>query len=94
MRGQFFKLTLHFSNNSELPITVACTTAELLPELIEKNRVLYERTQAMTNKNQPIALERFSVQGVMPSLHMTEEKYQDELQFCDIVQEGLLNAIV
>ena len=88
IRNQFYKTVLHFENGVKLPITVACKGGEKLPELVEKNRIVYENTQAISSRSPGrVKLTHFTVEGVLPSIQMDEEKYQEELSFCDIVEE-------
>lgn len=87
MRKQLFKTVLHFANGVKLPITVACGDGERLPDLIEKHRTLYERTQGMASKTTLVGLTNFTVDTVHPTIHMTDEQYDEEISFCDIVED-------
>ena len=88
MRNQFYKTTLNFEMGHTLPITIACKGIEKVPELIERNRVVYEKTQAMFMKIKgTLRLESFVVNASLPTIQMDEEKYQEEMSYCDIVED-------
>ena len=81
MRNQFYKVTLAFESNVELAITIACKGAEQVEAMVNANRVIYEKV----NKS---PLVRFFITDSRPTLQMTQEKYEEELMFCDIVEPG------
>lgn len=88
LRNQFYKTTLHFENGVKLPITIACKGPDNIPDMIERNRVVYENTQAVSSRSASrVKLVHFTVDAALPSIQMDEEKYQEELTYCDIVED-------
>jgi hypothetical protein len=90
MRKQIYKANLTFANDTVLPITIACTQPDAIPELIDRHRALYERTQGISARVSTVALTGFSITSALPTLHMTEEQYEEEISFCDIVEDTIL----
>jgi len=79
MRFMIFKTVLVFTDGTELPITVAAKEINELPDLVEKNKPLY-------NKNGQ-TVERFYVTDTFITLGLSQEQYDQEIMFCDIVGE-------
>lgn len=79
MRLMIFKTVLVFTDGTELPITVAAREIIGLPALVEKNKPLY-------NKNGQ-TVERFYVNDTLITLGLSAEEYDQEIMFCDIVEE-------
>jgi hypothetical protein len=74
-----FKTVLVFTDGTELPISVAAREIIDLPALVEKNKPLY-------NKNGQ-TVERFYVNDTLITLGLSGEQYDQEIMFCDIVEE-------
>ena len=79
MRLMIFKTVLVFTDGTELPISVAAREIIDLPALVEKNKPLY-------NKNGQ-TVERFYVNDTLITLGLSGEQYDQEIMFCDIVEE-------
>jgi hypothetical protein len=79
MRFMIFKTVLVFNDGTELPITVAAREINEIPALVEKNNPLY-------NKNGQV-VERFYVTDTFITLGLSQEQYEQEIMFCDIIGE-------
>jgi hypothetical protein len=80
MRYTFFKTDLLFENGNKLPITVATHDITRIEALVNSNRMLYTTTQGSNITGHPITEVRYT-------FDMTNEAYEEELQFCDIVDD-------
>lgn len=85
MRFMIFKTVLVFTDGTELPITVAAREINDLPALVEKNKPLY-------NKNGQ-TVDRFYVTDTLITLGLSHEQYEQEIAFCDIVYEDVVQAV-
>ena len=79
MRLTFYKVALVLSNGKEMPITIATRDIADIEQLVEKNKVLYN--------TKDYSVSRFYIQDTMYTFAMPEEKYNEELIFCDIVND-------
>lgn len=82
MRLMIFKTKLVYTDGTELPITVAAREIVVLPELVEKNKPLY-------NKDGRV-VERFYVDDTLITLGMSNDEYDQEIMFCDIVEDSVM----
>lgn len=78
MRLQLYKININFSDNTFLPITVASLGKEPIMDLIMSRRFLYERGKTIAG---------ISIVDERATINMTDEKYDEEVAWCDIVQE-------
>jgi len=79
MRLMIFKTKIVFNNEKELIINVAAREINDLPGLIEKNKPLYKRDG--------MEIASFSVIDTLITLGMSYEQYEQEIMFCEIVQD-------
>lgn len=79
LRKIFYKVNLKLNDNKVLPITIATSDINKIPELVEKHKVLY-LMRGFDVTGFVIADTRFTIQ-------MSEKQYQDELSYCDIVDD-------
>lgn len=80
MLKTFYKVVLNLSNNQKLPITIATADINRIPQLVESNKVLYAKDgNAVTG---------FVLDSTRYPLGMAPDKYEEELMYCDIVDEN------
>jgi hypothetical protein len=80
MLKTFYKVVLNLSNDQKLPITVATADINRIQPLVESNKVLYAKDGNVVTG--------FVIDSTKYPLGMTPEKYEEELIYCDIVDEG------
>jgi len=79
MRHTFYKVALKLSNGQEMPITIATHDIQNVGPLVESKKVLYNRKDYQ--------VDGFYIADTQYTFNMPEEKYEEELTFCDIVDE-------
>lgn len=79
MKLPIFKTVLHFSNGTQLPITIAAAEVTRIEGLVAKNAPVYNRPDR--------TIARFTITEVLNSYQLSDEKYDEEITFCDIVEE-------
>lgn len=79
LRKIFYKVKLHLSDGRFMPIMIATTDINRIPEIVEKNKGLYMRSEFYVTG--------FSIDDVKYTVQMDEKQYEDELMHCDIVDE-------
>lgn len=79
IRLTFYKVTLQLSNGQQMPITVATPDIQRVGTLVESKKVLYNRKDYQVDS--------FFIADTQYTFAMPEDKYQEELTFCDIVDE-------
>lgn len=82
MRKIFYKVDLKLSNDQVLPITVATTDINNVGQLVEKYKMLYKSTTG----HEVVGLE---ITDIKYTVDMPEKEYEEELMFCDIVDEDI-----
>jgi hypothetical protein len=75
MRKHFYKVDLWLHDGQTAPITVATSYIERVPDLIEKNKVFFERTSKLMG---------WEIKDTLFGVGLPEEQYDNELAFADI----------
>ena len=72
-------MILVYDDDSELPIVVVANDINDIEALLKKNLVLYNKLGR--------TVVRFFIKDSLHTMHMSQEKYDEELMYADIVQE-------
>jgi hypothetical protein len=79
MRKMLFKTILVYDDGAELPITIAASEITEVEPLIQRNLVLYNKLGKR--------VVRFYVAETFMTLNLSDEKYNEELVYADIVED-------
>jgi hypothetical protein len=79
IRKTLYKLELNLKNGQTLPITLATHDIQRVESLVNKHKVLYAA--------RGYEIDRFVIRETKYLLQLTEQQYEDEIMFCDIVDE-------
>lgn len=84
MRNLIYKVTLFLIDESgaetQLPITIATPTINNVETLIQRNAAIYNRNGK--------TLQRFVVTDTLITLNLPEERYEEEVMYCDIIDDA------
>jgi hypothetical protein len=78
MRLTFYKINLGLEEGATLPITVATNDIQKIEGLVNANKIVWE---AASGKK----INGLLIVDTLYAFNMTEEEYQTELMYCDIV---------
>lgn len=79
MRKIFYKIDLVLPEDKALPVTLATSDMNSIPTLVEKSKTLYN--------SMGYDVQGFRIADTRYTLNMSDEEYETELMFCDIIEE-------
>jgi hypothetical protein len=79
LRKIFYKVRLHLSDGRFMPITIATTDINRIPQIVESRKVLYMRPE--------FYVIGFNIDDTKFTIQMTDQQYENELEHCDVVDE-------
>lgn len=79
MRLLIFKTVLVLTDGVEALISIAASEINDIPALVERNKAFYT-TPSRT-------IERFYVTDTLITLNLSNEQYEEELMYCDIIMD-------
>lgn len=77
----FYKVGLKLSNGQTMQVTIATGDINRIERLVERNRMLYAA--------RGFHIVGLTINDIRYTLNMPTEQYQDELMYCDIIDDGL-----